>query len=368
MKVVYISTYPPIPCGVGVYTSKLLREVKKHIEAFVIGPRGSSADFIAESFIFRKHEDYAKELFSYAKELNPDVVHIQHEYGIWGYGEEFFKLLNLLKKLDAKIVITMHSVDHPLRKENVVAYNRKIGEIVDAIIVHSTLQEFELAIQGVEHKKIRVIPHGTDILKPIKSEKAKEKLGISEEIKTFGYVGFIRRDKRLVDLVYALEIIKKKMKNVLLIIAGKPQRKVHEEHYLKNLKPIIEGRNDVLHVNKFLSEEEFILYMSALDVVVFPYVGLSERRRYAVSGAFHHALSLAKAIVASRTPRLYEYLLLAPELTFIPGDYKTLAEKVLLLFQSKEIYQKILEKIRDYAQKTSWREVAKQHISLYKSL
>jgi len=50
------------------------------------------------------------------------------------------------------------------------------------------------------------------------------------------------------------------------------------------------------------------------------------------------------------------------------SDVKDLTEKINQLLENKELREQQQEKAKEYAKKTSWTTVAKQHIKLYDSL
>jgi glycosyltransferase involved in cell wall biosynthesis len=50
------------------------------------------------------------------------------------------------------------------------------------------------------------------------------------------------------------------------------------------------------------------------------------------------------------------------------SDVKDLTEKINQLLENKELREQQQEKAKEYAKKTSWSEVAKQHVELYRQV
>jgi glycosyltransferase involved in cell wall biosynthesis len=95
-----------------------------------------------------------------------------------------------------------------------------------------------------------------------------------------------------------------------------------------------------------------------MDVFVYP-------SRFATeSGALITALSYGRAVVASDLPPFKE----KQEALMTFSDVKDLTAKINQLLENKELREQQQEKAKEYAKKTAWSNVAKQHIELYDSL
>jgi len=146
-----------------------------------------------------------------------DVVHLQHEYGIYGDGSAILSALEEVweKKLAKVIVITLHTVYHPYSgRANALAFQSTLNNrFIDVVIVHSRLQEFELQAQGVNPSKIVRIPHGTLINPYLGLPRAKLAKELGLDLAGLGDLilsipGFIRPDKGFDILLEAIEGLK----------------------------------------------------------------------------------------------------------------------------------------------------------------
>ena len=82
MRIGFVSTYPPIECGIATYTEQLnntLRAARN--ETFVISQFGAEGDHVFP--LYHPHaSSFAADLYSTSIRMTPDVMHIQHEYGL----------------------------------------------------------------------------------------------------------------------------------------------------------------------------------------------------------------------------------------------------------------------------------------------
>ena len=83
MQVLMVSTeYPPMPGGVGRYTSNLTNELRKDgLDVYVVCDEKGDGQY---SGIAPKNPDNSDVLLKIVNDLKPDVVHVQFEPGLYG--------------------------------------------------------------------------------------------------------------------------------------------------------------------------------------------------------------------------------------------------------------------------------------------
>ncbi len=381
MRVAYISTFPPAKCGIAEYTYDLVTSILKishRTNITILRLRTREGDTNPEEYELDKIgdivdvglagcPDYDKIINEIRERKYFDIIHIQHEYSLFPWSSDFIEMLKNIKKYTSTLIITLHTVRHVLHYENIHEFQRKICEIADVVIVHSSLQEMELVHQGVSIDKIVRIPHGTRILKIVsKIDAIRElNLNIPNNFKVILIQGFLRKDKGLHIILRALDLLVNKHghRDVILLVAGQLQgeeNRKYVEDFMKSTKNM-QGR--IIIMSKYLTRREINLIYSAADVIVLPYIDV--KGDIGVSGAFHLALGSFKPIVCARVPRLIECYELAPRLTFPPANPEALAAKLSIVLSN---YEKTLTYIRpliQYAYETSWINVAKMHLRLY---
>ncbi len=335
----YLSTYPPIHCGVGEYTEMLVEHMRAVDPIIMIPKEVKGRENVVPAFV-RKSDDFDEVYYRIKLLGDVDVIHVQHEYGIFGSGEGLIELIKRLKRegLVKAAVITMHSVWTEAKD---TSFQRKLG-MFDVVITHSYCQLYELKWQGLNN--VRVIPHGTLLNPYIENySKIRKKLGIVTE-KVALIPGFVRKDKNVDKVVKAIKEV-----GYLPLVAGEVKDEV--------------DLSGALVINKYLNRDELLKLYAASDVIVFFYK--DHKGVYSVSGALHLALGTFKPIIGTPVPRLIE-LSTVPDL--LVNDVNELKEKLRLLLNNEEDYIKRMRPLFQYAVETSWDVVAKVHEKLYNRL
>lgn len=84
MRIGFISTYPPIECGIATYTQYLTDALRKQkMDIYVVSHCGGKGRGVFPAFDY-EDGDLAEKAFSMMTRLTPDIVHIQHEFGLTG--------------------------------------------------------------------------------------------------------------------------------------------------------------------------------------------------------------------------------------------------------------------------------------------
>jgi len=373
MKIGYVSTYLPQRCGIATYTDYLVRGIRgiePDLPITIIAEDGASPVREGNFTVipcWNRNDDYVAAIVSQLCDF--DTIHIQHEYSIYKFDD---RLPQLLKKLEGKIkrVVTIHCIrpsQFSERKEIDEKYAQKIAQLADTVIVHLESQKAVLKRLGIPDKKIRVIPHGSEISNT-DSLKAKKKFGLPEDGKIILSFGFIKPHKCLHTTIEALKELIENNVNAYLFIAGglAPGAKEKERKYLNSLKEKIDKfklQSRVILPNRFFPNEDVPDIFGASDLVLFPYY---EEDRSA-SGSFHLAIGAKKPIIASRIPKFEELKNVSDELLVLPYNSSGIAQIALRLFQDHEFNTYILQRIEAYRNSTSWQQVAKTHLAIYQN-
>ncbi len=373
----FLSRYPPMHCGVGEYTRMLVSALKS------VAPWVKTAVFTStllgdESWVdeelgvdvipsfTEKGVNYSRLPDTIAEHGGVDVLHVEHEYGIFGTNKELISVLEKLREegLVKKIVITMHSVLHPYSgRAEEVSFQRELNRF-DAVIVHSVPQEFELQWQGIEPRRIHRIPHGT-LINPYlgypKNTLARS-LGLNEEaLKGLVLVvpGFLRPDKGLDILFDSLEYMGDLDSTV--VVAGEARDDV-----VVDLIENASSRLSIVLIKRYLSNEEILRVIGLADILVLPYN--DKPGIYSVSGILHLSMGGLKPIVGSRTPRLVELYQYAPRLTVPARAPRELADKIRWVAENYDYAVAYMATLYSYAARTQWHRMARRHLQLYTKL
>ncbi len=362
MRIAFISTYPPIECGIGTYTSYLNNAlVKLHNETFVISQIGAQGKNVLPIFS-RDSNSLGSELFNVCDKITPDVIHVQHEYGLYGSqkGVQIADFLLRCRLADEPVVTTLHTVNSGPQGFEKVILRTVVGES-SAVIVHEDYQRDTLARYFGQGEKIHVVPHGVRELSPIPD--AKKKLDI-EGKKVILLCGYFRPSKGFHKVVEWFPEICDMMDDVVLVIAGK-SRGLEFRDYQREFFEAINNSpvNDrIVVLRGQFPQHTFDTIISASDVVVLPY------ELGAQSGIMAHCFAFGKPVVTSNLlafKKIFEQC----NGGFACDTKQDYLDKIAAILNDEDLAQSLQNNIRNYVEeKVGWSKVAQSHVEVYQSV
>lgn len=247
----FTDTYLPDINGVASSTNILYQQLKKHGHHVLIVTTvlPSHSDYVDDGYVLRLPGVDIKKIYGYRaasifsikgmkeiKEFNPDVIHIQTEFGIGIFGRIAGEILNVPVCYTYHTMWTdyshyivpgsMKTIDYAAKK--IIEKISKIyGDKCARLIVPSDKTAEALKSYGI-NREIDVIPTGIML---DKFEKRNERL-VNEIISKYHlenkfvvtFLGRIASEKSIDILLYAFRKIKQVNKNiVLMIVGGGPQ-------------------------------------------------------------------------------------------------------------------------------------------------
>ena len=369
-KVVFVSTCPPTECGIATFTSDLVSAIHNgftnSIETLFCditsAPKSSLAHF--------KLNPKEKEAYStVAKQINEDpsiqLVHIQHEFGLFGgtYGNYILDFLDILNK---PVAITFHSVIPNPNKE-LKTFMTVLTSHMKVIIVMTKKSQFILNKDyAIENTKITYIPHGTHIVNYVEPSEIKKKFNLENHI-VLSTFGLLSSGKNIETALKALPEIIAKTPNILYLVIGKSHPNTIKNgaddyrDFLGNIVELYNLKHHVKFIDRYLEINELLDYLKATDIYLFT----SKDPNQAVSGTFSYAMSCACPMVATSIPHTREVL--TPDTGIIvdieaPKQFSEAVNRILtndILRKSMAI--NAFQKTRE----SSWDNVAVKHMNTY---
>jgi len=362
MRIGFVSTYPPIECGIATYTEQLnntLRAARN--ETFVITQFGAEGDHVFP--LFHPHaSSFAADLYSTSVRMTPDVMHVQHEYGLYGpqKGVEVIQLILLYRLAGIPVVTTLHTVHEELNEKE----HRLLKHIVDessAIIVHEAFQKETLVRHFGNDHAIHVIEHGIRDLAPITD--AKSKLGL-EGKKVILLSGYFRPSKGFHKVVDRFSEIAERDANAVLVVAGK-DRGIEYDAYRRELFTKLNASpyaDRIRILRGQFPQYTFDTIMSAADVVVLPY------EQGGQSGILSQCLALQRPVVLSSLPA-FRALLERVEAGLLCESEAQYPDRILELLDDAALRRRCQTNIQQYVSAyAAWRHIAARHIDVYHSV
>lgn len=387
MHICMLSSYIPQQCGIASYTHYLAETLSDSYQnlAMTILTERSSTPQSTENFrvlrAFNSEQDYSDELATHIKDISPDIIHIQHEYGIFGIDDRFHNLLVQLRELRAPVVVTLHTVHtrlsvnsgctrphmrRLLKKVDIEKYQRQIGELADMVVVHQETPIRKVLLrQGLSPERVITIPHGTRIMSPPDMNEAKTAMGfdpINPLIVAFGYFEI---SKNILLLIEAFRRVKTRVPNAKLWLGGYirfPEMRI--QAYRNQCLKLIEKyqlKDDIVFSEQVTPEAQVPYILGAADTVCFVY---REDTRSS-SGALHLAMGLGKAVVASRIPKFHELTEVADEVMVCPRSARELYWILSRMLLDETFRRSIEERVQSYANQTAWPNIALNHKAIY---
>jgi len=366
---VYISTYPPRECGIATFTKDLSLSMGSLLDSKIIAMNDRKHNYdknVIVKISAEKIEDYTKVASIINKNDQVEMVHIQHEFGIFGgeYGEYLITLLNDLKK---PVITTFHTVlpDPSLKMKNIV---REIIEKSKAIIVMNRHSRDILEKDyGAPSEKVLFIPHGIPNFPLSSGKEEKEKLNLSENIVLSTY-GLISEGKGIEYFIQAIASVVKFFPNVKYLILGETHpvvKKREGEKYRNFLKSEVKRLNlskNVIFYNKYLNSEDIRFFLNATDIYLSPM--LDEKQ--SVSGTISFALGCGKPVISTST--FYAKSVVTEKRGILVGfkDPERISKAILEIINNPSKMKEMGINAYTDSRFMTWPNVALAHYDLYR--
>ena len=363
MKIALVGNWK-MSCGISTYSENLWGEIIKHVgdvKLFIeknkevngqineIGGQIISPDKVS---ICWERGESLKDLIDQIKDYDPDIIWIQHEFGLWHNACHWLSMMNQLS--DYRIIVTMHSVFHHKDKTIVEA-------AIPEIVVHLRGGHDVLKYQKQVPGKVYVIPHGCF---PCTS---KDKLwNFYKSEKTFMQFGFGFRYKGWENSLRATAVLKRKYPDIFFtgLFSESAHNKTEHQMYYNELMDLVEEldiKENVALIRGFQSEETLNSYLRTNRATVFPYVSHPEHEVFGASGAARIAMSKALPVVTSSVNHF-------SDLPTIKADSpEQIAEALDKLFNNPTAREEQINKQIDYLNDNTWEKIALRYVSLFEN-
>lgn len=371
MKIAWISSWPPRHCGIATYSVDLTTALEAmgheiHIICHTDG-RPKKGENI---YPIINTEDclWNEVLYQTVENINPDVVHIQHEYALYVTNNDYST--TLLRPLfrwkienNFPTIITYHSVYTTLNLGEKHFMDLSLS-LASAGIVHEEYQKIYLPMNiGRLPNNVYVIPHGAKSL--FKYEDTKAHLHLKGK-KVIGMIGWWEPNKGFEKIIKLWpEIIERIGPEWILLVAGdaRPGSTSGQIYKPEILRTIEESpaRDRIKIVQGMFSPEKYDEVLSVFDMIILPYSQASQ------SGNLAHAFALGIPAVVTDVEGLgAEIQASNAGIAVSPNDKIELKNAITNIANDDELRKHYAEKAEEYVTKEIvWSNIAHKHTRLY---
>lgn len=370
-EILMISSYPPRKCGIATYSQDLIRAIENKyngglsIKICALQKKettlkyNNQVKFVLKTWV---RKDYIRLAESINKDYNIGIIYLQHEFGLYD-GELGSYILDFLKNVEAPVITTFHTIlsdPSDFRKklvQQITAYSSKL------IVMTNQSLEILKSDYKISADKVKVIPHGTHLIKPRK--KVSKKNNPFPDKTILSTFGLISAGKSIETALDALPTIVEKFPDVLYLVIGKTHPEVlanegeQYRNFLQQKVKELQIEQHVLFVNKYLTLGVLIDYLKRTDIYLFT----SKDPQQAVSGTLAYAMAAGCPVISTPIPHSLE-LLDGAGINFDFQDPKQLANAAILMLSSPKMMEDMHLNALHKISPTAWQNAAIEHIHL----
>ncbi len=375
-EILFVTSFPPRECGIATYSQDLINALNNQFESS-FNCSICSLENDAEQHTYKQipkyilNTDEPNAFRQTALQINNDdnikLVIMQHEFGFFAKKEaEFTHFYNRITK---PIIFVFHTVlpnPNAKLKTNVQSMAAKASAI---IVMTENAASILSNNYNVVVDKIKVIAHGTHLVKPLNREKLKANYQLSNKIvlSTFGLLG---SSKSIETTLHALPAVIKLYPNVMFLVLGKthPMLIKHEGEQYRNLLEATVAElkigKHVRFVNEYLQLPALLEYLQLSDIYLFT----SKDPNQAVSGTFSYAVSAGCPVISTPIPHALEVLRDNNGLFFDFENSTQLAQAIISLLQNETLRKDISSNSLHKMASTAWQNSAIAHALLFEKI
>ena len=373
LNALFISTFPPRKCGIATFTQHLIEaldDVDPTVHSAVLAiddqPRYAYGPQVVSHIQQRRFPDYGAAA-TWINDEPFDVVHIEHEFGIFG-GDDGEYLLTLTDRLRKPYLITLHTVLRcpDARKRRLT---RALAQGAAAVVVLADKAVSILSdVYDIDPAKIVHIPHGAPSCGRLSRAHIRSQLGI-EGRQVLCTLGLINPGKGIENVIAALPQVAARHPSVLYLVLGQTHpgvRALMGESYRESLAALVQRlgvEEHVRFVDAYLSDEDLVNYLVASDIYITPYLDAEQIS----SGTLAYAAGLGKAVIS--TPYQYATELLDDGRGILVPfrDPVALAQAIDGVLSSPRRRRGMERRMARVGNKMHWPVVARRHAQLLRT-
>lgn len=348
------------PCGVALLPSKYLAEeyLKKKIKLIILAEKTSKLIDKDQDFVYRcwhrSRFDY-KRILKIIIRNKINILHIEGDASIYRNKNNFLRLLIELKKRGIKIILSIH-----ILKSYIDNYACKIA---DFVIIHNPALIKFIPDYKKYKDKIIYLNLGVPNLRKTKIKTYfNEHLKSKKIISTFGFIALY---KNLPTLLRSIDLVKKKVPNILLmlLISEHPEypRVLADNEYKKIFNKIrrYHLEKNVFMYRGFLNDNDLISLLNKSNILIH----LNNKNSPNQSGSAKILISTKKPLIVTNT--LFFRDMDKGVIKVKPNDYKDVANKIIKILNDRKLRNRLKKESNEYVKDNNIKVITDRYIGLY---
>jgi len=363
VRVAVVSSFPPRLCGIATFASHLnaaLAALDVHVmRVTVVNDRGLEQQGIIRRDIRADYEKEAERLNA----LRPDVVLIQHEYGLFGgrYGSH---LLALSCCLQVPIAIVFHTVlpspDDALRK--VTTQLASLSRVV--VVMCGSAARLLATEYGVPDRSLTVLSHGYPELRDQPKPHRMRSAGGGRGAALLS-VGLLGPNKGIEAGISAMALVLQHFPHARYFVVGSTHPS-EIDHGIDGYRATLVAQahehgveHAVVFVDGYLTLEEHVAWIQHADLVLIPHRDL----RQVSSGTLAYSVGAGRAVVC--TPFAYALELASAEagLVLSAPSASDIASAIIRVLSDPWLHAQLMDQSATVARGMSWPRVAEAYLA-----
>lgn len=369
-KLIWISSYLPRSCGIAYYSAHYITALKKYAKKtnkkisikIIAHTDAKKADY---PIIDLKNKNWHHEVLKIIKKQKPDIVHIQHEFGLYetdrDCNKRVIELIKLIKQEKIPTVMTYHSVYKKLIPPHANFISETLKQL-DAGILHCEYQKQALKNNiSWQPKNIYILPHGSREDIKLEKEEVRKGFGYNGDL-VIGSAGLASERKGFRTLTKQWPKVVKKIPNAILALELKPHAATETRIYInKVLKEVMKSpvSDNIEFIVKDYSELEFYKRLKSFDILVLPYKSESQ------SGVLAHGFSVGVPAIVTDIEGLGAEIRNSKSGIAVKKR-KDFYKAIIKLLKSPKLRARYSQNALNYVKKVSgWSIIARKTFKIY---
>ncbi len=400
MRVAFLpGTFRPDRCGVSHYTARLMAELERRGVECVVATTKAAAQYHQRPEIVGATESWGPAMLATLpgalRRLDPDILHIQHAAGSFGFRRSIFWLPPTLHMLGWRrpVAVTLHEYGWWDWRPPLLGWAwRRLapwGEArglwdredfalltgADAIIVTHDAAARVLADRLPQvGPRVMQVPIGpnipvTAVDVPAARAALRQRYGWEPDTSVISCFGFVHPVKGLETLVRSFRQVLAAWPRARLVLAGGIQslalHGAEAQRYQEKLQALIHelGLSATVRLTGYLSEETISQHLAGADLGVLPFNGGVTMKSGSLLAMWAHGLPVVATRPPSSPPQLEWAAWLVPE-----RNDEALARGLLRLLNDAQTRQELAQRAREMGAQFAWPAIAECHLVVYRQL